>query len=193
MKTSVRWAVAVSLLAAFVVTWHGLSQVPRYEATAKVLVEQRQANDGKIHLIPLAIPPERLEKTSQAMATTIDGPGVVQRVVERLNLPKGSTGEVRKNMSAEYKPDAMFIDITYTDTSPKKAQLIVNAAGQVAHDYAKGGDFTATQWGPAKLPVTPVSPDPLRNDLIALAIGLVLSTVVIAVREYLRGNYQRFL
>jgi len=38
-----------------------------------------------------------------------------------------------------------------------------------------------------------VSPDPLRNDLIALAIRLVLSTVVIAVREYLRGNYQRFL
>jgi uncharacterized protein involved in exopolysaccharide biosynthesis len=160
MWKDVKWAVAISLLAAFVVTWHGLSQVPRYEAIAKVLVEQREANGGKIHLIPNAIPPERLKKISQAMATTIDGPGVAQAVVERLNLPKGSTGEVLKNMSAEYEPDAPFINLTYTNTNPKKAQLVVNTAGQVAHDYAKGGNFTATatQWEPAKLPVTPASP-----------------------------------
>jgi hypothetical protein len=137
--------------------------------------------------IPLALPPERLEKASQATATALDGPGVAQRVVERLNLPKESTGELLKNMSAEQEPDVPVIDVTYTDTNPMRAQLVVNAAGQVVPDYVKGGSFMATQWEPAKLPDAPVSPNPFRNGLITLAIGLVLSMVVIAIQRISTG------
>jgi capsular polysaccharide biosynthesis protein len=166
---------------------YGLYQTPKYEATAKVSMEQRLLPDGRPHPIPLALPPERLEKASQATATALDGPGVAQRVVGRLNLPKESTGELLKNMSAEQEPDVPVIDVTYTDTNPMRAQLVVNAAGQVVPDYVKGGSFMATQWEPAKLPDAPISPNPFRNGLITLAIGLVLSMVVIAIQRISTG------
>jgi capsular polysaccharide biosynthesis protein len=99
----------------------------------------------------------------------------------------------------EQDPGTMFIRVTYVDTSPTRAQRVVNTLGHLAHERAPtldlnamdGSVIAATLWEPAKLPVTPVSPNPITNGLIALAIGLALSMVVIAIREYLRDNYQR--
>jgi hypothetical protein len=51
--------------------------------------------------------------------------------------------------------------------------------------------MAATLWEPATIPHEVANPHPLRNGLIALAIRLASSGVVVAVREYRRGNYQR--
>jgi capsular polysaccharide biosynthesis protein len=64
--------------------------------------------------------------------------------------------------------------ITYTDTDPKKAQQVANTLGQVASEHVPN-EITATVWRKARLPLTPASPNPLRNGLIALVASLALA------------------
>jgi capsular polysaccharide biosynthesis protein len=182
-----RVGVVASLLLAAVVAAESYALLPlKYEATAKVFVEQRLlANDGKIHPIPLALPPERLEKASQATATVIDSPRVAEETVRRLGLPRGSANKLLDNLTAEPEPGTTIIRLTYTDTDPKRAQQIVGTVGRVAHDYFHTRDITVTLWEPAKLPSTPASPKPLRNAAKALVacLGLVAAWNIAATRR----------
>jgi capsular polysaccharide biosynthesis protein len=164
------------LFSVFIVTSLSAYQLPKYEATAVVLVGQKGT----------AEPSQELARTAAKMVPTMP---VAQAVVEQLNLPKGSAGKVLENMSVEHEPGEAppLIDISYEDSDPKRAQVIANAIGRVASqklpEVSPDKDaITATVWQPATLPSNPVSPKPLRNGLIALAIGLVL----VAVRELLR-------
>jgi uncharacterized protein involved in exopolysaccharide biosynthesis len=217
MWKDVRWAVAVWLLAALVVMGYGLYQVPKYEATVRVLVgvdyqapprapatrvieaDLKEASGGKIQFIPNASP-ESLQEISHKVAAALHGRAVAEETIRRLGF-KMSPSELLRNLTIEQEPATMFINLTYTDTDPTRAQQVVNALGRVAHERARtldlnamdGSVITATLWQPATLPEAPISPTPIRNGLIALAIGLALSMVMIVLREYLRDNHQRFL
>ncbi len=108
------------------------------------------------------------------MAEVADTMPVARAVVEQLNLPELSAREVLANMTAEPEPGTMFVDISYKDSDPARAQLIANTIGEVSSrkisDVTLGAHaITATVWAPAKLPQNPVSPDPVRNMLLALA------------------------
>jgi capsular polysaccharide biosynthesis protein len=175
-------AIAASVLFALVVVCGSLYQTPKYEATARVLVgvKTKEAQPG-IQPIPNAI--SGLQTFTLTVAKAVPTKPVARAVVERLNLPRGSAEEVLGNMSVEQDPGTVFINITYEDSEAKRAQLVANAIGQVVSQ--KIGEvnlsekvITATLWKPATLPVTPVSPKPLRNGLIALVVGLTLTTLV---------------
>jgi hypothetical protein len=90
-----------------------------------------------------------------------------------------SAREVLANMSVEPDPGTMFIDVSYEDSDPQRAQLIANAIGEVSSrkisDVMLGADpIIAKVWQPATLPQTPVSPHPVRNTLLALVLGLTI-------------------
>jgi capsular polysaccharide biosynthesis protein len=73
----------------------------------------------------------------------------------------------------------MFIEVSYRDTDPQRAQQIVNTVGEVFSDQVSNvspsaSAITATVWEPAVLPETPVSPNVLRNVVLALVLGLLL-------------------
>ena len=117
---------------------------------------------------------------------------VAKAVVERLNLPEQSAEEVLRNTSAEPEPATLFVNISYKDSDPKRAQLIANTIGQVVSEKASEvsvgtNAITATVWAPATLPKTPVSPDPVRNMLLALVTWGLLSGLLITARASL-GN-----
>jgi capsular polysaccharide biosynthesis protein len=183
-------AIAVSLLVAGVVTAFGLYQTPTYEASIKILVGQKEQSDARgIQPIPNAT--SGLQTFTLTVAKAVPTKPIARAVVERLNLPRGSAGEVLENMSVEQDPGTMFIDVTYTDSEAKRAQLVANAIGQVVSQ--KIGEvslgkktITATLWKPATLPRAPVSPHPLRDGFIALVATLALSVGLIAGRVYLR-------
>src|SRR3712207_1351074 len=109
---------------------------------------------------------------------------VAKAVFEQLNLPEQSAEEVLRNMSAEPEPATMFVNISYEDSDPQRAQLIANTIGQVVSDKASEVSvgayaITATVWAPAKLPKTPLSPKPMRNMLLGLATwGLMLGLLL---------------
>jgi capsular polysaccharide biosynthesis protein len=175
-------AFAVITLAVFVIPWViSLYQTPTYEASIKILVGQRSTEDAN-PLIPLALPKD-LTLTVADIADTMP---VAKAVVEQLNLPEQSAEEVLRNMSVEPEPGTMFVNISYEDPDPKRAQLIANTIGQVVSDKASEvsvgtNAITATVWEQATLPQNPESPNPVRNMLLALATwGLLLGLLITA-------------
>jgi capsular polysaccharide biosynthesis protein len=118
---------------------------------------------------------------------------VARAVVERLNLPKGSAGEVVENTSAEQVPGTTRINVTYEDSESKRAQLVANAIGQVVSQKISEvrlgpNRLTATVREPATLPQAPVSPKPLRNGLIALVASLAVALSVVLVASRYRSR-----
>ncbi len=182
-------AFAVITLAVLVIPWViSLYQTPTYQASIKILVGQRSAEDAK-PLIPLAYPDLTL-----TVAEVADTMPVAQAVVEQLNLPELSAREVLANMTVEPEPVTMFVDISYTSSDPKKAQLTANAIGQVlAGKISEVGlgvnAITGTVWAPATLPQNPVSPDPVRNTVIALVLGSLLGVALALLLEYLDDSW----
>jgi capsular polysaccharide biosynthesis protein len=183
---SVVWAVAASLLAAAVATGLSFYQTPTYQASVKILVDEENATKTNLNTDVaglLAITP-----TVAALVTTKP---VAQAVVEQ--LPQANAGEVLKNTSVEQNPGTLIINVSYQDSKPKRAQQVANAIGEavsqrVPEVLLSDNAVTATVYESATLPHTPAGPHPLRNGLVALMVGLMLSAGLIAVREYRRGK-----
>jgi capsular polysaccharide biosynthesis protein len=125
------------------------------------------------------------------MALFIDSRPVAKETIRRLGL-RITPDEFLDNLTVEPLEGTMLIQLTYTDTDPYRAKDVVNTVSQVASERISntGGilsHITAVVWRKASLPNTPVSPNPLRNGLIALVVALALSAaLMIAVRERLR-------
>jgi hypothetical protein len=87
--------------------------------------------------------------------------------------------ELLDNLTIEQVESTSFIVLAYEDTDPVRAKWIVNTVGQVSSELisersAAGSQLTAKLYEEAVVPDSPVSPDPLRNGLLTLVIGLVL-------------------
>ena len=187
MKKLLVWAIAASLLVAAVVTSASALQTPTYEATARMLVgQEQQKSHGGIHPLP---PPG--DALTQTLMIYIDTRPVAREAIRRLDV-RMSPDELLNNLTVEQVESSQFLRLTYTDTDPARAMQVVNTVGQVSSERISEADaisnnITATVWEQAEVPVTPASPRPLRNGLIALVVGLVLIGVVATVRWHLRS------
>lgn len=155
-----------------------LAQAPIYEASVKILVGQESTGNTS-----LAGDVSGLQDLTLTVAEGAQTIPIAQAVVEKLNLPEQSTSEVLGNMSAESDPGTMFVPIYYESSNPKEAQLVANTIGEVLSqkisEVSLGANgITATVWAPATLPETPVSPDPVRNSIVALMLGGLLGVVL---------------
>jgi hypothetical protein len=105
----------------------------------------------------------------------IEERAVAQETIERImglgNLfrVQPSPAEVQENLTIERSEDTGTYLLTYEDNDPAKAQAVVNTAGKVSGELVK----------PAPLYTEPVDPDPLRDTLLTLVIGLVLCAGVV--------------
>lgn len=170
-----------------------LAQAPTYQASVKILVGQKSAVSGT-GVANLNGNVSGLQDLTLTVAKAADTPPVAQAVVEQLNLPEQSAGEVLQNMRAEPDPGTMFVNISYTSSDPKKAQLTANAIGQVLSEKISqvsvgANNITATVWAPATLPQNPVSPDPVRNAVIALVLGSLLGVALAFLLEYVDDSW----
>jgi capsular polysaccharide biosynthesis protein len=172
-------AFAVITLAVLVIPWViSLYQTPTYEASVMILVGQKTPGNAKPG-------PDvtDLQELALTVAELVETGPVAEGAVKQLDLPEGSTREVLNNISVEPKPGTMVVNVSYEDSDPKRAQLIANTIGQVLSEKVSevtvvANGITATVWEPATLPKTPVmpqnpvSPNPVRNMLLALAMAL---------------------
>jgi protein tyrosine kinase modulator len=111
-----------------------------------------------------------------------------------LKMPGESAGALLGKLSAQQDPGTVFIDVTYKDSDPKRAQLVVNTVGQVFSRQVSGlspnvGGVTATVWEQATPPESPVSPDPARNGVAALALGILLGVGLALLLEHLDDSW----
>jgi capsular exopolysaccharide synthesis family protein len=118
---------------------------------------------------------------------------LMQRVVDRLHLHM-TADQVAAEVTGEAVPDTVLIALTATDPSPEQAARIADAAAAELVELVPtleslpNGQKSAVRLAgvsPAEIPKAPVSPKPVRNLALALAIGLLLGAALAAARHSL--------
>jgi capsular polysaccharide biosynthesis protein len=172
-RIAARAMVAV-VLVALTVAVASLSMTPQYEASTKVLIGRQDpeglpAPEMEVH--------QSQELTLTLAAATRSRP-IAEEAIERLGL--STTPDVfLERLQAEPIENTQFIELSYTDPDPLRAQRVANAVGEVlsqrvSEAEARGSGMTAAIWERAPVPEEAVSPNPLRNGLLALVSGLLM-------------------
>jgi capsular polysaccharide biosynthesis protein len=157
-----------------------LYKTPTYEATVKMLVSQ-EWTEGPTTSWDGGDPQE----TVLAVYRVVDVESVVRAAIEQLKLPDLDTQEMLlEDVSVEPDPGTMFINVSYRDSDPRRAQLIANTIAEMSSQKISDGmpganSIVAKIWQPATLPENPVSPNLALNMLLALtAWGLLLGLLI---------------
>jgi len=171
-RLAARAMVAV-VLVALTVAVASLAMTPQYEASTKVLIG-KQGSEGPA----LGMEIQQLQEVTLTLAQATRSRPIAEETIERLGL--STTPEVfLERLQAEPIENTQFIELSYTDPNPEKAQRVANTVGGVisrrVSEVGPGDSgMTATLWEPAPVPENAVSPNPLRNGLLTLVSGLLL-------------------
>ena len=187
-----RWALVAlaALVCAGAAVGFSLQQTPVYEATTRLVVSGAagSAADEETSSRQLAV--ERATTYAQ-FATT---PPVVD---EALAAGGGAPGAGRPEVTAEAEPNAPFLSVTVADTDAARAAAVANAYAStlpaaVARLEGRSGGATAdlTVLTPAIVPATPARPQPVRNGVLGLALGLLLGVGSAFLREALDRSFK---
>jgi len=167
-----------------------LWQTPTYEASAQVWVDQKQGDQQT----NLAGTVEGLQTIILTMIHAIDSRPVAEEAIQRLDL-KRTPAELLDNLTVEQVESTSFIVLTYEGNDPVEATKIVNTVGQVSSELisersAAGSQLTANVYEKAIVPESPVSPDPLRNGVLAAVFGVMLGIGLALLMEYLDHSWR---
>lgn len=169
-----------------------LGQTPQYEGSIKILVGQERTSE-----VPgsLGSDVQGLQQLTQTMAEAVNSRPIAKTVIERLDLGISPEEFLEERMSVEPVADTQFIRVSYRDPDPQRAREVANTIGevfsnQVSEVSPSANAITATVWERAVTPDEPVSPNPLRNGLIALVLGLMLGTGLAFLLEYLDDSWR---
>lgn len=126
-------------------------------------------------------------------AQLIEGQDLAGRVIDRLGLgmtPKKLSSEI----AAAAVPSTVLIDVTVTDSSPRRAQQIAQALGSEFPVYASqlekaslngGSPVKVTVTERPQLPSSPSSPKTMRNAILGAVAGLLVGAGLALLRAHL--------
>lgn len=167
-------------------------QTPTYKSTVRVLIGQDEEATYTPNLQTEIMGLQMLTKT---MAQAVVSRPVAQDVIDRLDLSM-APGAIRGNLEAKQVGETQFVDITYKDSDPKRAQLIADTTGEVFSEQVSGVNpssnytISATVWEWAPKPGKPISPQPVRNVLLALGVGLILGVGLALLLDHLNDEWK---
>lgn len=180
------WIVVCTLLAATAAAALSNAMTKQYKSSASLFITTPKSS-GEASYQGGLFSQERV-KSYQALVT---GEEFSRRVIDKLDLDE-EPRDLATQLSAEAKPDTVVLVVSVIDTSPKRAQRIARAASEVFVDYVKELETTDAQ-GPvpikasivdaATLPVLPVSPQPVRNTALGVALGLLVGFGLAVLRD----------
>ncbi len=184
-----RWWIVLLVVVTFTGTAVGFSlmQTPMYEASIKILIGQKQGSS-----VPgsLGGDIQGLEQLTLTMAEAVSTRPLAEAVIQQQNLRITPETFLKKNLRVDQIPDTQFIQVHYRDPNPERAQQVANALGEVftrrVSEVSPGANaITATVWERAVVPNDePVTPDPVRNGLVALVLGLIVGVGLAFLIEY---------
>lgn len=146
-----------------------------YESTTTFLVEGAREDVSPLQAVQLA------ERRAPSYVRLIESPDFAERVVEALELDVSPT-ELRQSIDASTTDDTVLIDVTVTDASPARAQLIAQSVGEQLPPFLAELEGRGEVGASLQVTVTerpdradsPTSPDPLRNVAVGLVAGLLV-------------------
>ncbi len=168
-----------------VYTW---TATPQYASSARLFISTSASDDAQ------AFQGSQFSlQRVKSYADLVTGREIARRVVDNLELEE-SPRELAEQITATTKLDTVILTVTVTDPSPERAKTLAEAVSTefiafVAElETPPGRDqatIKATVVDPATEARTPVSPQPLRNLGLGLAIGLLLGAGIALLRETL--------
>lgn len=166
-------------------------QTPTYSASTTILIGQELRGGSIDNLYNEVL---GLQNTAETVTTAITTDPVAEGVIDRLDLQMSSRS-LLANLEAQQIGTSHFIVISYEDTDPERAQTIANAVGdefseQIAGVSSSANSLTAKVWEEAAVPGAPVSPDPVRNILLALVLGLMLGVGLAFLLDHLDDDWK---
>lgn len=166
-----------------------LMQQPVYEASIKVLVGQERG----ITEAPTDV--SGLQDLTETMAVAITSRPVAESVIQQAGLRITPETFLEKRLSVGQIENTQFIEVSYQDAGPQRAQQVVNIVGDVFSERisnvsSETNAITATVWEQAAVPEEPISPDPLRNGLLAAMLGAVLGVGLAFLLGYLNDRWR---
>jgi capsular polysaccharide biosynthesis protein len=185
--------IVISVVLIFVGAAVGASllQTPVYEATAWLSLGQKQSPDQPpVDMSSI----EGLQQLTHTMVVAIKSPPVADEVIQGRGLQMG-TQELLDNLTVEQIEDTSFLLLSYRDTDRQRAKDVVNDVSdtsirRISAANVSTNDTTVTVYKRAAVPGAPISPDPLRNGLLALGLGLMLGTGLAFLLEYLDDRWR---
>ncbi|GAA4750076.1 Wzz/FepE/Etk N-terminal domain-containing protein [Actinomycetospora chibensis] len=137
------------------------------------------------------------EQRVPSYARVASGATVAEWVIRDLGLRTMSPAELEEKISVDYPPATTLLDISVTDASPERAQLL--ADGVAAQFRKLVGQMETTVRGaapaaqasvvaPAAVPTQPTAPHTSRLLLIGVLGGLALGCLAAFVRDRLDGR-----
>lgn len=174
------------------VTGFGLMQTPIYQASSEVLVGQVKENNTD-SWAGTAGDIAGIQDFTLTLVEAIDSRPVAEAAIKKLDLqttPEAFLG----GLSAMQVPETQFVTITYVDSDPKRAQEAANAVAAASADLTSkigpNTTITARVWEPATVPVAPISPDLVRNGILALVLGTMLGIGLVFMLEQLDNSWR---
>jgi capsular polysaccharide biosynthesis protein len=177
--------ILVPLLTVSAAIGASLLQQPVYDATAEVVVSPRGQQDNLSNTI----------SGLQVLAIEMEAAGLnrsmVEQIVDKQGEPRAvSAADINSNLTIAQLEDTRFLTLTYNDTDKSRAQEVVNNAAEIFAKKAPqasgvAADAVMKVSAYAGVPPAPENPDPLRNGLGALVIGLMLGIGLAFLLEYL--------
>jgi polysaccharide biosynthesis transport protein len=186
------WVIALSaiLLALVVVGYDLFTKTPEYEASTKILIGQKQGGDQS----SLGSDAQGLKDVTITMAEAVKSRSVAEGVIERLGLSM-TPAELLGHLNAAQVPDTLFIEVSYTDADPQRAQQVVSTVGDVFSERVSQvttgtNSLTARVWDEAATSQDPVSPKPLRDAALALVLGAMLGVLLAFLLEHIDDRWR---
>ena len=167
-----------------------LRATPQYASTAELFISTPSSDSSGQDAYQGGL---FSEQRVQSYADLITGKALAQQVVDDLGLDR-TASSLTHQISSAVVPDTVLLDVTVRDPDPAAAQRLANAVAFKFTRYVQGletpvnqevSPIKATVVDSAGLPLTPVSPRPVRNVGLAALLGLLLGLGAALLRESL--------
>jgi capsular polysaccharide biosynthesis protein len=180
----------VAILFTGLVVGYTFLRPPVYQASSTILIGQGKG------ILEVPADAQNIVMLTPTLAETITSRSIAEEVVEDLKLQDTSPKRVAKNTYAENITNTQLIEITYSDTSPKRAQRVAQTIGFVFvkrfneetprnPSFESSSSLSAEVWDKAIMPTEPSNRDLVRNGVLALLIGSLLGAGLAFLLEYL--------
>lgn len=163
---------------------------PVYSAKTQLLVNQSKSEQQLYNNNQVQTDIQLVNTYSLIIKT----PKILEQVKKELNL-KQTVEELNEQVSVSNAPDTQVVEISVEDKSPKEAVQIANTTASVFKkeitNLMNVDNVNILSKAQMKADMAPIKPRPLLNVAVAILSGLIISTAIAFLMDYLDSTLKR--